>query len=345
MVYQSSGSCLLRRGRFVKVRVMNNLFLFCGEDSFSAYQKLKIWREKFVEKYDDLNYELIHGADLTAANFKNAIATQGFLTEKKLLVIMDFLREGKEDERSKVADALANIDEDTVVVFFEHQKPDARTSLYKKLKKQGQVEEFKFKSEPELADWLNKRFTAKNVACGPAEIRMLIEYVGANLWNLDNEVQKLTLYAGEGGKVSAEMIEDFVSPNLSSTVFKLTDYLGAKNVREALKVFKILAESGQEVVGVLFMLVRHFRIMAQVKELSEQGMRAAEIARKIKEHPFVVNKMMPQVRKFNIPEIRKIYAVLGEIDAGIKTGRIRMATGDTTELEREMEMLMVKACA
>ena len=135
-----------------------------------------------------------------------------------------------------------------------------------------------------------------------------------------------------------------VSPNPSSSIFKLTDLLGEKRVKEALSTLEILIESGEEVVAMFYMLVRHFRIMAEVQDQAARGEQSGAIAKTIKEHPFVVSKVYSQVRVFSAENLRKIYAQLLEIDSGFKTGRIRITTNDESELVRELEVFVAKAC-
>jgi DNA polymerase-3 subunit delta len=273
------------------------VYLFCGEDSFSAYEKQKVWKDRFVAKYGEMNIQLYYGDELTARDFENAVQTYPFLSEKKLLIVQDFLSEARDEEIKKVADLLESVPDFCLVVFFEHKKPDARTAFYKRIAKKGILEVFEMKSGAELWSWVRSRVAALGGQIEDNEVRMLTDLVGANLWNLNNEIEKLVLFA-EGKIISGQMIKMLVSPNLTSTVFKLTDYLGEKRLAETLEVWRILIDSGEELIAIMFMLVRHFRIMAQVKELADRGMRGGEIAKEIKEHPFVVNKMVGQVRKF-----------------------------------------------
>jgi DNA polymerase-3 subunit delta len=195
-----------------------------------------------------------------------------------------------------------------------------------------------------LQKWVKERAVKHGRNLSDAVISAIIEIVGPNLWVLNNELEKLFIYAGEK-EIDLKLVENIVTPNPQSTVFKLTDYLGEKKLRSALQTLEILIESGEEMMGVLFMLVRHFRVMVQVQELLGEGLRAPEIAAKIKEHPFVVSKMVGQSRNFSRAEIGAIYARLAEIDQGVKTGRIRLATGDTSELEQAMEMMMIELCS
>jgi len=76
--------------------------------------------------------------------------------------------------------------------------------------------------------------------------------------------RKLALYA-DGKPIPSEAIENMACPNLSTSIFKLTDYLGQRNAKLAIKTLDILLESGEDIVKSLFMVVRHFRILIQVR--------------------------------------------------------------------------------
>lgn len=319
------------------------VYLFCGEDSFSAYEKAMLWKNKFIEKYGDLNTLIYRGDELNAHLFQSAIESFPFLSEKKLIFIYDFLKEGDLEEQKKVAELLDQVGDYLVVIFLEHNKPDARTSLYKKLVKVGNVELFDLKIGAQLDQWIKERFKRKCVAVGNEEITLLGELVGNNLWNLNNEINKICLFA-KGQRIDREMILDVVSVNPSSSVFKLIDLLSEKKAKEAIMTLETLVASGEESVAIFYMLVRHFRIMSEVKDLKERDYKAGEIAKIIKEHPFVVNKIFGQVKNFNSEKLQKIYSELLNIDTGFKTGRIKISTNDDLELVRELEIFMTKVC-
>jgi len=129
-----------------------NLFLFYGEDTYSANQKVKFWRDEFEKKYGgDVNIAMLEGKSLISADFESDIHSTPFLAEKRLIIVKDFLEKGPKDEQKKVAELLeGEIPEFCIIVFIENKLPDKRVSLYKKLNKVGQLEEFKPLMGPQL---------------------------------------------------------------------------------------------------------------------------------------------------------------------------------------------------
>lgn len=324
--------------------LQKSIYLFAGEDSFSAFEKATNWKAKFLEKFGELNLLTFQGADLTASEFQTAIEAVPFLSEKKLVFVSDFLADGDDESQKAVAEMLESVPDFCVVVFLEFNKPDARRALYKKLLKFGTVEDFPVKSGSGLTRWVSDRAAKKGLRLGQSEATFMGEYVGANLWNMENELSKLALYAGAGASVDREMIERVVSPNLSSSIFTLTDLLGEKRLADAVRCFQILVESGEEVMGMLFMLVRHFRILSQVKFLTERGAGQGEIAKAVKIAPYFVAKTVKQAREFSMDQYRRIYQWLLELDTAVKTGKVRIVAGDAGELEREMVVFFTRVC-
>jgi len=86
-----------------------------------------------------------------------------------------------------------------------------------------------------------------------------------------------------------------------------------------------LLDAGEHPLALLGMIVRQFRIMIQVKELSGQGLRAGaqqDMATRLKLHPFVVKKTTRQAMDFSMGQLETVYRKLLETDVDIKTEKM-----------------------
>lgn len=319
------------------------IYLFHGHDNYSAQQKLNHWRAEFEKKYGDLNIQVFEGENFTASQFSEAIATVPFLTDKKLLIIRDFLRDGKEDEQKEVAEKLEEAAEYNIIVFIEHEKPDARTALFKRLGKTGQTVEFEDLDDLKLNKWIEDEFTRKSAKIGKREVQFLAETVGPNLWQMSQEVEKLALYS-QNQPLDIAAIENLASANVSASIFKLTDYLAQKNSRESLKTLNTLIQSGEDLFQIFFMIVRHFRILIQIKACLGKKLDKQQIIQKTKEHPYAVTQGMNQCKNFSEEKMAAIYKKLLQIDIDTKSSRIKVTTGDNTEMRLALEKLIVDLC-
>ncbi|MEZ4087808.1 MAG: DNA polymerase III subunit delta [Candidatus Gracilibacteria bacterium] len=324
---------------------MKTCYLFHGDDSYSSFQKVHRWQQAFEEKFGDMNVEIFEGKDLSAAQFSEAISTLPFLSDKKMVIIRNFFKDAPADELKAAADHLEKIDENCIVIFLERQKADARTALFKRIKKSGNVEEFPLMERYELAQWIATEVKKNNItALSSKVINQLAETVGPDLWHMHQEIEKLGLYAQSGNPITEETIDSLVSPNPETTIFKLTDYLATKQAERSIKTLQTLLDKGENIIQVLFMIIRHFRILIQIQDCLANNVDRKEIARKIKQHPFAVQNGIKQVQNFSAETLANIYEQLLKIDIAMKSGKIKMSTTDQTELQLTLERFILELC-
>lgn len=323
----------------------SNIYLFFGEDTYSANQKVKFWRDEFEKKYEgDTNIAMLEGKDLNPADFESDIQSTPFLAEKRLVIVRNFLSKGSKEEQKKVAEILeGEIPDFCIIVFIEDKSPDKRSALYKKLNKVGELEEFKQLMGPQLMKWIMERSKESKLNISPAIANYLGEVAGSELWNLDNEIIKLKTYCKDK-PVSKEAIDELVHPNLTTSIFKFTDHLARRNAKGSLHTLHILLESGEDIIKVLFMIVRHFRILLQVKDLLQRGDNKNAITSKLKQHPYTIMTLMQQGPNFSEEKLKEIYNALLQIDIGIKTGRIRMLADDKKEILLALQKFVLDVC-
>jgi len=322
-----------------------NVYLFFGEDSYSSNLKLRTWKDAFAQKHGgDMNIELLEGKTLNKIDFESAVNSTPFLADKRLVIINNFLDKGDKEEQKKIADFLEEeLPDFTVIVFIEAEMPDKRSSLFKKINKIGNLEEFELLIGPNLTRWIITKANEKDLLISPNIADYIGRIAGSDLWNLNNELDKLKSYS-RTSKITQEAVDDLVHPNLTASIFKFTDYLAQKNRKGSLSTMNVLIESGEDIVKIIFMIVRHFRILLQVKDLKDRGISKSEIMDKLKLHPFVISTMIEQCPNFTREKLKAVYNALLKIDTGIKTGKIKLLADDKTELRLALEQFIHAVC-
>ncbi|MBT4917216.1 DNA polymerase III subunit delta [Candidatus Peregrinibacteria bacterium] len=320
------------------------VFLFHGEDKYSSNEKLLRWKNEFMKKYgEESNIEVMDGKSIAPKDFISNIETLPFLCEKRLIIVKDIFKSKKTDNQKLIAEALDKTPDFCIVVFHENDSADKRTSLYKKIGKIGTVDEFKNLKPQEITNWILNRAKKDNINIDFKTANYLTEHCGNELWRVSKELEKLHHYA-EDKQINSTMIEEFVTPALSSSVFKLTDCISSKKVDESLKVLQTLKNSGEELTMVFFMIVRHFRILIQVFDMISKGEHSNSITKRLKQHPFVIQKTTQQSRNFTLENLEKIYQELLQIDKKFKTGVIRIYQQDDREFQLAIEKFIINCC-
>ena len=154
---------------------------------FFSSKEVDRWKKGFIEKHGDLNLLEIANGEIEVAELRSNISSLPFLGEKRLIILKDCLK------KAELKEALVDIPSSTVVLIAETNPPDKRTSLFKHLSVVATVRLFLPPKGAQLRTWVERRaeFHVGHIDGNAAAY--LINICGENLWNLDNEIQKLCL--------------------------------------------------------------------------------------------------------------------------------------------------------
>jgi len=321
-----------------------NLFLFYGENTYLSQEKINIWKTQFAKKYGgDFNTSELNGKTLTASKFKTETESLPFAAEKRLVIINDFLSKGKKEEQKLIAEKLDKIPEHSILIFHEIKSPDKRLSIFKKLKKAANLEEFKKLEGLALTQWVNKKSIQLKAQFEGRSANLLTALVGQDLWQIENEIKKLALYKN-GKPITEADIKKLVSQNFSESIFTLTDAIAAKNPKKSITTLHTLIDSGEDILRIFHMIIRHFRILIQIKDLLSRSLNQKEITDTLKLHPFVIKNGIKQTHNFSQKALTLIYRQLLAIEIKIKSGKIKLLTNNKKDLILAIEELIIKLC-
>lgn len=267
--------------------------------------------------------------------------TAPFLSEKRLIIVKNFFQTAKPEQQKIITEKIAKgISDSTILVLFEDQPLDKRTSVYKKLVKTCALEEFNTLENYDLIQWIITKAKDIGTSLNHELASYLAELAGDNLWNLENEINKLALYR-QKGNITKQDIDLLTTPASHDIIFKLTDLIGQKRTREALEMLEKMTKKGEDIKFIYHMIVRQFRIIIQIANLLEKNKPLPEIIKLLKLHPFVVSNTAKQAKKFPKSALTKIYQSLLDIDIADKTGKIKTTTSNTKEFLLEVEKFII----
>ncbi len=320
------------------------IFLFFGDDTLSHREKLVFWQTEFEKKYGgEMNVSAFEGKHVSANEIFQACSAMPFLAEKRFTIVKQFLSEGRDEEKTAMAELLEKIPDFSILIFSETGPVDRRIGLYKKIQKIGKLMEFPALTGSKLLGWIQKQVESHGGTIEKDAVIFLSELVSTDLYRLKNEIAKLVGYAGTR-PITKRDIELLVDAQLTTSIFRLTDGIGQKNRRLAIETLHQLMESGEDLHRILFMIMRQFRIITGVKDLSEQGLSRDAMVAKLKEHPFVIANTVSQARNFTLDQLKRAYELLIDIDTKIKSGGIKILAGDNREFVLALDRLVLNLC-
>ncbi|PJW22119.1 DNA polymerase III subunit delta [Geobacillus thermodenitrificans] len=209
----------------------------------------------------------------------------------------------------------------SIVVFFApYDKLDERKKITKLAKEHSEVVVAASLAEGELRAWVRRRIESQGAQISDEAIDALLRRAGTQLAALANEINKLALFAGPGGTVEAEAVEQLVARTPEENVFALVEQVAKRNIPAALQTFYDLLENNEEPIKILALLAGHFRLLAQVKWLAQAGYGQTQIASALKVHPFRVKLALGQAARFSEQELAKAIDELAAADYEVKSG-------------------------
>ena len=105
----------------------------------------------------------------------------------------------------------------------------------------------------------------------PAAARLLVERMGANPVRLQHELERLALWAGEGGEVSAADLGAMIADTSEAAVWSLSDALIERDAAGALRIGERLIDQGENVTGLIYGLASRLRGACFAAGQLEQG--------------------------------------------------------------------------
>ena len=323
-------------------------YILHGTEEFGRSEELARLRTKLAEgdqAMAQLNTTVLEGRNLTLGELRHACDTVPFMHDRRLVIVDGLLgwlvqtRSGRDAGTHKseqpasrrtfldeLAAYLPALPETTRLVFMEAETLKPSHPILKLAQEEhktglAHIKEFNQPKEWELPNWIQQRARDEGGEISWDAARELAGLVGNDLRMLDQEIDKLLLYAN-GQPVTETDVRALVSRAREASVFDLVDYVGRREADKALRLLHRLLDEGAPPLRLLAMLARQVRILIQVSELQASRMSPDQIAKRLKLHPYVVKKGLAQAPNFAMSQLEEAHALLVETDWMIKTGEM-----------------------
>lgn len=305
------------------------IILLYGPDIFRSNKKLK----EIIK-----NYQTKHKSGLNLAQFEwsgdilgrldDILSSYSMFDEKKLVIIKNacaVLKNSQEELIGLLGNKRPEKDDNMVLVFWESETLK-QNELFEWLVKKAKMSEcFERLTGTKLNNWVKKEIENLGGKTDSRAVEKLVAYVGPDLWQMANEVNKLVSY--KVGKLITEVDVDLlVKSKYDPNIFATIDALANRNKNLAYKLMHEHLAQGENEIYILTMFVYQFRNLLQIKSLIDGGLSSDEVIKKTGLHPFVIKKSWSMLKNFSLEVLKKIYERLLQLDIAIKRGKIEPET-------------------
>ncbi len=305
------------------------IFLY-GADSFRSRRLLQEMKEKFIREIDaeSNSLDVIDGQAADLKMIDSKINTGSLFTRKRLIVIEQIFKNKKTKIFSELAAYLPKVaDDDNLILIFKDEFPDSKASslkadakkLFSFLIKQKYVQEFKKLTPPGLLSFIKLEAKQYGKEIGAPAATELAKRTNGDLWLITQSIKKAA-FGHDSNIISLENIKEASVETFNEDIFALTDAIGAKNKRAALKILEEQYAAGLSDEYLLAMFSRQIKILIQVEAAASSGLKPEMIASQLKLHPFVVKKSLAQSKNFSSQQLKNYFNRLIALDRANKAG-------------------------
>lgn len=247
-----------------------------------------------------------------------AIPAMSLMGSRRYL-LADGIERWRDKQLEPVLAALAELPPDLTLVLVCRDKPSAK--LVKAVKAvDGEVHEFEAPKAREMPRVLVGEAQRLGFRLDPAAARLLVERMGASPVRLRNEVERLALWAGEGGEVSAADLEAMVADTSEAAVWSLSDALIEGDAAVALRTGERLIGQGENVTGLIYGLASRLRSACAAAAQLQEGIPPQQVESSLKMHPYAAKQLVRRLQGTDLAGLRMATETLADLELWCRGG-------------------------
>lgn len=289
-----------------------------GEDAFFRERALILLKNKFVTE-PTINAATFDGGSFVFSDFVSSLNAYPFMSEKRLTVIREYYPKAENLKKGDLKDFLDNPPAESLLVVV-NEKP---CESLKKFKTVTVVDCSKADSSL-IIRWIKGRCGSGGVNIDGETAGLIAEFCQSDMTRIQSETDKLVAYAGNGGTITREIVEETVNKSTEYKIYEMTDCIGRKNFDKAISIIADMLGKGEPSQRILLSVYNYFRrlLMVAISDLDNAG-----LANLLGIKEYAVKKTKEQAAMFKMRALKRAVDALSDADYAIKSGR-----GDADEL-------------
>jgi DNA polymerase III subunit delta len=258
------------------------------------------------------------GDSVDFSTIRNELGTLPFLCERRIVLIDQ--ADGFVSKYRPVIEKYVAAPSQVGILLLDVKTWTSTTKLAKAIPDAATIQ-CKAPAQGKLASWCTewaKEGYDKKLATPAANL--LVELVGAHLGVLDQEIAKLSDYAGDKAEITTQSVDEMVGRSREAQIFKIMDSIGDNKPDQALEILREVFEQGDDPFRVLGALSSQIRKLAQVARLYD---RTKDIETALSEGgipawPQARDNARKQLKHLGATRLNELYTWLLETDLGMK---------------------------
>jgi len=273
-----------------------------------------------TEDQKAFNQTILYGKDTDVDELINLAKRYPMMAEHQVII----LREAQSLKNIDKLEAYVSQPQRTtiLVLCYKYKKVDRRKKVFKTIKSKYEFFETGRIYENHVIEWIESSLKKSNYTISPKATKMLVEFLGNSISNINKELEKLKLILPSNTEILPEHIEEHVGISKDYNNFELNKAISLKDEHKAQKIVKYFTQNPKNhpLVLSLSLLYNHFSKIMIYHSLKDKSQYSA--AKKLGVSPYFVNDYAMAAGNYNMKSVSKALDLIRVTDAqskGVKT--------------------------
>ena len=178
----------------------------------------------------------------------------------------------------------------------------------------GEVLDYAAPRARDLPRRLMKEAEARGFTLDREAAELLVARMGERTARLATELDRLSLWAGRGGTVGREDLEQMVSDASEEVSWTLSDAVVDHDAATALAAAERLRLQGETVTALIWQVAKRLRAAHAAVTGIQAGRPQAEVERSLGIHPYAAKILMRRLRGASVESVRASACAMGDLE-------------------------------
>lgn len=323
-------------------------YLFFGEEDYLKLHAMRTAEELISpdETFAFFNVIRLDALDFTPSKLLEALMPMPMMADRKLITLtglnFNTMRPSDLDDLCDTLSELSSYDYNLLIISVTADcldpgyLPKKPSAVLKKLSEHLTPVHFESCTPARLSAWIGKHFEHNGVSVTPAFCAAMTDYCGRGMFQLANEIDKLSFYTLAHGKstVTEADLREICTPVTEYDAFSFANALTENRHERALSIladYKLRRMDPRFIMGDIITV---FCDLRSIYTMTANGASSAEISSVLKIHEFRVKLYQKSLRQTNEKQLNRVLDACVAADAALKNTTSKKPMQDYAILEK-----------
>ncbi len=293
------------------------VYLLEGNDAYFRIHAEKQIRDAFSEM-PELNYSSYDGADIKGSAFSAftaALQAFPFMAEKRIIKVSEFYPSESEFERY-LKPLFENFPSTTILIIVNSQ---GKKGVDLKRKKAVTYVNCNKSDEETVTRWAYITFKRAGISASQEACGAIAAYCLSDMSRVSREVEKLTEWAKDAGKVTRADVDELVYKDADYRIYEMTNCVARRDYASFAAISDDLLSKGLDENALISSLATYFKNLLYIVS---SGERDGEIASALKMTEWGVKKSREQARAIGAERLSTLFSGTYSLASALKSGEM-----------------------